>query len=321
MINRRTFASALATTALPGLALASGFPDKPVRIVVMNAPGTVTDNLARIVANHMSKKWNTSVIVDNKVGGGGTIATDFVAKAPADGATILFTNGAHYAFPWIFSSLPYDPVADFVPVAQLGYVPSLMLVPADSPYQSVRDVIAAAKAQPGKLSFSSAGTGTATHMSGALFASLAGVSIQHVPYKSASQGVLDIAGKVVDIGFGGTANALPLLKGGRIRALAVTGGARSQLLPNVPTMSEAGLKGYKIVTAVFALARAGTPEPIIAELSGAMIAAAKSAEFKEACATNAVDIDILDSAAMKAVMPGEFAKYKNLVVLTGAKAS
>ncbi|CCN16877.1 Bug family tripartite tricarboxylate transporter substrate binding protein [Bordetella bronchiseptica] len=325
MIDRRTFLSTLAALAAPGIARgadgsASGYPDKPVHLIVMNAPGTATDNLARFVASHMARQWGSPVVVENKLGGGGTIGTNYVAKAPADGATVLFTNAAHYIFPSLYRNLPYDAAADFTPVAKVGHTPSLLLLPADSPYATVRDVIAAAKAHPGKLSFSSSGTGASPHLAGALFNSMAGVDIQHVPYKSAAQAILDVASKQVDMGFNGVTGPLPLIRDGRIRALAVTSPKRSRLLPDVPTIAEAALPGYAIETAVFALVRAGTPEPVVRKLADAMTAAARSAEFNELCAANGIDIDIVGPAGMKAAMPGEFAKYRKLVALAGIKA-
>lgn len=319
MINRRIFMSALAALALHGSALASDFPDKPVKLVVMNAPGTATDNMARFIAGHMAKQWNSPVVVENKLGGGGTIGTNYVAKAPADGTTVLFTNAAHYIFPVLYRNLPYDAQADFTPVAKIGQTPSLMLLPADSPYQTVQDVIAAARANPGQLSFSSSGTGTSPHLAGALFNSMAKVDIQHVPYKSASQAILDVAGKQVELGFNGVTGPLGLIKEGRIRPLAVTSPKRSRLLPDVPTLAESGLPGYAIETAVFALVPANTPEAIVNRISEAMIAAAKTTEFEELCNSAGIDIDIVGPAGMKAAMPGQFDKYRELVTLAGIK--
>ncbi|MGE4244155.1 Bug family tripartite tricarboxylate transporter substrate binding protein [Ramlibacter sp.] len=319
MIQRRQFAAAASLAALPGWAFAQSLTDKTVRAVVMNAPGTATDSIARFLAPHVGKATGATVVVENKVGAGGTLGTDYVAKQPADGTTLLVTNGAHYTFPWLFDKLPYDAAADFMPVANVALSTLSMFVPADSPLRTVQDVIAEAKKNPRKLSFSSAGQGTASHIAGALFNSRAGVEVAHVPYKVASQGLLDTASGQVQLGYGGMAGSLPLIKSGKLRALAVTSLKRSALLPNVPTLDESGLKGYEVVSPVFALVRAGTPAPIVAALANGVIAAAQTAEFKELCNTQGLDVEVVNTAGMREAMPREFAKWKNLVALAGAK--
>jgi tripartite-type tricarboxylate transporter receptor subunit TctC len=317
-MKRRTF-TAVSALALSGLARAQSFSDKPIRAVVMNAPGTATDALARFLANHLGRQLNTSVVVENKVGAGGTLATDYVAKSSPDGTTVLVTNGAHYTFPWLFDKLPYDAAADFTPVAMFAQSTLSMIVPTDSPFRTVQDVIAEARKNPGKLSFSSAGAGTASHIAGALLASRAGVTIEHIPYKVASQGLLDVASNQVQMGFGGMAGTLPLIKGGRVRALAVTSLKRSALLPAVPTIDESGLPGYEVVSPVFTLVRAGTPAAVVNTLANSIMAAASTAEFRELCGGQGLDVEILGPAAMQAAMPREFAKWKGLVALAGAK--
>ena len=316
---RRTFMLAAAmSVALPSLSWAA-FPDKPIRVVVMISSGTGTDAVARFIANGMGKQLGATVVVENKAGAGGTIGTEFVAKAPADGYTILFTNGGHFTTPWLYDKLAYDPQADFTPVAQVAASALAVAVPAASPWQTMRELLDDAKKRPGKLSFSSAGQGSASHLTGALMWSMAGVNVTHIPYKSSSQAVMDAASGQVDIAVNGMAGTMPLVKGGKMRALAVTSLKRSELLPTVPTLDEVGLKDYEVISPIFVLARTGTPEPIVNALSAAIAAAAAAPEFKDLCHAQGLDVDIRGASAMQSVMPKEFARWKKMVVLAGAK--
>ncbi|MES2999575.1 MAG: tripartite tricarboxylate transporter substrate binding protein [Pseudomonadota bacterium] len=320
MATRRTFIVAAAGACALPLSAWAAFPDRPIRMVVMISPGTGTDAVARFIATGMSKQLNTPVVVENKAGAGGTIGTEFVAKAPADGYTVLITNGGHFTTPWLYEKLAYDPQADFTPVAQVASSALAVAVPAASPYQTMREMLDDAKKRPGKLSFSSAGQGSASHLTGALMWSVAGVNVQHVPYKSSSQAVMDAASGQVDIAVNGMAGVMPLVKGGKIRVLAVTSLKRSELLPTVPTLDEVGLRDYEVISPIFALARTGTPDSVVSALSSAIAVSAGSPEFKDLCHAQGLDVDIRGSAALQSAMPKEFARWKKMVVLTGAKA-
>lgn len=319
MISRRLFSTAAAGTVLPLMAWASIYPQQPVRAVVINAPGTGTDTTARFIAGQMSRKWNTPVIVENKAGAGGTIGTDFVAKAPPDGSNVLFTTGAHYSFPALYDKLPFDSAGDFTPVATIAQSAIVLIVPHDSPFHTVQDLIAAAKTNPGSVSFATPGAGTSSHLAAALLSSMARISLQHVPYKSATQAVLDVASGQAALGFNGVTTALPMLRGGKVRAIAVTSLKRSQLLPDVPTLHESGVKGYDFVTPILALVRTGTPDQVVNAIGEAVTAAAATPEFKALCEAQGLDVAIVGPAEMRIAMPKEFTKWKRLADLAGAK--
>lgn len=320
MINRRSFSAAIASAALPFAAKASTYLSQPVRAIVSNAPGTGTDVTARFIANQMGKKWGVPVFVENKVGAGGTIGTDYVAKAPPDGNNILFTTGAHFSFPALYEKLTFDAKADFTPVASFAQAPIVMFVPADSPFKTVQDVIDASKKTPDSVSYASPGAGTSSHLAAVMMNIQAGIRMLHVPYKSASQAALDVASGQAQVGFNGTGATMPLLQAGKIRILAVTSLKRSASLSQVPTLDESGLKGYDFVTPILALVRAGTPAPIVDAIGSAMTAAAATPEFKELCKAQGLDVAIQGPAELKVSAPKEFDKWKRLVDLAGVKA-
>ena len=318
MINRRTFNSFALLAAAPLLARAQAdaFPHKqPIWLVSAFSPGTSTDAIARFVGDQLARSLNAQVVVDNRVGAGGMIAGDYVAKAPPDGYTLLFTNASHYSLPWTTPKLPYDTQKDFAPVAVLAQAALVWTVPADSPYRTLQDVLEAARKNPGKLTYSTAGAGTTTNMAGALLNSMAGVNIRHVPYKVASQAIVDVSTGAVSMGVSGLSGAAPLIQGGRLRAIAITSPARSDLLPELPTVDESGVRGYQVVTPVFTLARAGTPPAVLTMLSNAIVNAGRTPEFKKLCAAQMVDVTVQDEKALAAAMPQEFAKWKVLAEL------
>lgn len=320
MIQRRRFTLAAACAGLPFMTRAAAYPSQPVRAIVSNAPGTGTDITARFLANQMGKKWGQAVVVDNKAGAGGVLGTDLVAKAPADGYTVLFSTGAHFSLPALYSKLNFDARADFIPVAAFAQAPIVVFVPADSPFKTVQDLIAAAKKAPDSLSYSSPGPGTSSHLAAVMMTSQAGIRMLHVPYKSASQAALEVASGQAQVGFNGTGPTLPLLQAGKIRILAVSSLKRSAALPQVPTLDESGLKGYDFVTPILALVRAGTPAPIVAALGEALTAAAGLPEFKDLCLAQGLDVSIQGPADLKLTAPKEFDKAKHLIELAGVKA-
>ena len=318
-LNRRCLLLSAASLVLThGVAHAQDYPTKPIKIVVPVTAGSGTDATARFVANALGKAWNTTVVVDNKPGAGASLGTDLVAKAPADGYTLLFTYAAHYSNQWVMSP-PFDAVRDFEPVARLANSHLILATHPGSPLRNVRDVIAAAKAKPSQVSYASSGIGTTAHMAGALFETMADVQLNHVPYKSASQVPVDASAGVVDIMFGGLASSLPLIKGGRLRVLAVTGDKRSANLPDVPTMAESGLAGYENSSPIWVFAPRGTPQPIIAKLSESLTRIAATQEFKAYCFDQGIEVDIQPAATAKASAPAELEKWRKLVELTSPK--
>jgi tripartite-type tricarboxylate transporter receptor subunit TctC len=260
---------AMVLPALGGLVLGiaslanahAAYPDKPIKVVVGFPPGGPNDLIARLISNKLGERLGQAVIVENRPGVNAEVAAAYVAKAPPDGYTVLFgSSGALTISPNMKADLPYDPVKDFTPLIAVADNPMLLVVAANSPYKSAADVVNAARARPGGLAYASAGTGSPTHLAGALFASMAGLNILHVPYKGGGPAMTDLIGGQVQMYFAGIPTALPLIRGGKLRALAITGPDRSPVAPDVPTVSDTpGLKGYQASIWYGFLAPAGTP--------------------------------------------------------------
>jgi tripartite-type tricarboxylate transporter receptor subunit TctC len=320
MITRRQFThTGLAGLALPSLAMAAPYTSQTVKVIVPTSPGPGIDALARFFAAYMSKQWNSPVVVENKAGSGGRIATDFVAKAPADGTVIMLTTSAHFTYPYLVANLPFDPVNDFTPVAQFIVGGFAVVVAANSPFKTIHDLLAEAKRNPGTISYGSAGVGSPTHMAGAQMGQLAGINTVHVPYKDASQVIVDTVSGTLPMGMAGTSTAMSLIKSGKLRALAVTAPKRVPALADVPTLDESGLRGYDVTSPILALTRAGTPTATVSELSRIMLEAANTPEFLDIAAKLGYVMDLQDFAKVRTNMPGQFAKWKRLVEVSGAK--
>ncbi len=258
-------------TALPAHA---EFPDKPIHFVVPFGPGSATDQLARALGQAISIETRQQVIIDNKPGGNGFIGAEAAAHAPADGYTVFITtNTTHAAAEHLYRKLPYDPVKDFAPITALGKGGQVLVVNSASNIKSVRELVAAAKAQPGKISFGSGSS--SSRVAGELFQQLAGVQLLHVPYKSNPNAVTDLLGGQIQMMITDTATGLPHIKAGKLRPLGFSMKTRSSLLPEVPTIDEAGVKGYDISYWFAAYAPAKTPPAIIKRLNELMLAAAK----------------------------------------------
>lgn len=262
----RALVAGLALCAL-GLAHAQSWPAKQLRLIVPLAAGSTADILSRTIGTELSKELGQPVVVDNKTGAGGTIAMAELARSAPDGYTIGFASQGTLVFNQALYSKPgYESLKDFAPIYLAGGVSNVMIVPANSPAKTVKDVIAEAKANPGKLTFSSGGSGTSHHLSGVLFGQLAGVNLLHVPYKGAPQGVLAVLSGEVNMGFFNTPTVITQIKEGKVRALGVTSLTRSPLLPQVPTLDESGVKGYEVNTWFGFVAPAGTDPAIVTKL-------------------------------------------------------
>ena len=260
--------SAFALLGAPSALAQAPFPTKPVRLVVPFPAGGTTDILARAAAQKLSETLGQQVIVDNRPGAGGNIGAELVAKAPADGYTLLMgTVGTHAINPSLYAKMPYDHVKDFAPVILVAGVPNVLVVNPDLPFKTVADVVAYAKANPGKLNFASSGSGTSIHLSGELFKVMAGVQMTHVPYKGSAPALTDLIGGQVQLMFDNLPSALPQIKGGKLRAVAVTSTTRAAALPDVPTVAESGLPGFESSSWFGILAPAGTPKDIIAKIN------------------------------------------------------
>lgn len=259
----------------------SNTTDRPIKIVVPFSPGGGTDTIARTLSAGMSKELGQTVIVENKPGAGTIIGSDAVAKSAPDGTTILIATFAHAVNPSLRSKLPFDTDKAFDPVVLIGRSPNILVVPADSPYKNIKELVAAAKANPGKLTFASQGVGTSAHLAGELFNNLAGVNLTHVPYKGAGPALNDLLGGQVNMMFATATAAAPLIEGGKVRALGVTTPERSPVRPDVPSIAEAGVPGYAAESWYGFFVPAGTPADVVAKLNAATAKAAKSEAFRK----------------------------------------
>lgn len=282
---------------------ASTFPDKPIRIVVPFSPGGGTDLIARAMGVAMGQDLGQAVVIDNRPGGGTIIGTDNVAKSAPDGYTLVMATFAHAVNPSLQPKLPYATDKAFAPVMLVGRSPNVLVVRKDSPYKTVQDVIAAAKAKPGQISFASQGPGTSAHLAGELFKRLAHVDLNHIPYKGAGPAITDLLGGQVDLMFATASAVGNLLEGGKLRAIGVTSAQRSASpdLASVPTIAEAGVPGYVAESWYGLYAPAGTPGPVIARLN----AAARKAVTSEAFRKRADAEGLIVSAGT----PDELARY------------
>jgi tripartite-type tricarboxylate transporter receptor subunit TctC len=261
-LQRRLLIASMGLAA-SGVASAQAWPAKPVKIVVPFAPGGTTDVVARMVGQKLGEIWGQSVVVENRAGAGGNVGADAVAKAPADGYTLLMASGSITINPNIYTKMPFDTQRDLVPITNVASGPMMVVVPDASPYRSVKDLIAAAKANPGKLNFGSAGVGSQVHLAAENLADSAGIEVQHVPYKGEAVAYNDLMGGQVQFMVGNMAAASALAGPGRLRALAVTGRTRSPQFPDIPTVAESGLPGFENTGWFGLFAPAGTPQAVI----------------------------------------------------------
>jgi tripartite-type tricarboxylate transporter receptor subunit TctC len=263
-------------------AFAQSYPSRPIRLVVPFPAGGTTDILAREAAQKLTEALGQAVVVDNRPGAAGNIGSDLVAKSAPDGYTLLMgTVGTHAINPSLYSKMPYDHVKDFAPVVLVAGVPNVLVVNPTLPVNSVADLIKLAKDKPGQINFASSGSGTSIHLSGELFKTMAGVDMTHVPYKGSSPALTDLIGGQVQIMFDNLPSALPQIKGGRLRAIAVTSLKRAPVLPDIPTINESGLPGFEASSWFGVLAPAGTPAAIVARINTEVNKWLQSADARE----------------------------------------
>jgi len=296
---------AAAALAFAGGVHAQAFPTKPVTITIGFAPGSSIDTLTRLVAERLRDKWGQPVVVDNKPGAGANIAAEHVSKAAPDGYTLLVTTSAIAISPALYPKLNYDPFKDLRPVGQVSAMPHIFAVKKDLPVNTVAEFIAYAKANPGKLNFSSAGTGNSDHMAGELLKALTGIDMVHVPYKGGQQAMADLVGGLVDAYFPGLPVGLPMVKGDRVKALATTGRARSKALPDVPLLSDT-VKGFTVELWYGMFAPAGVPDALVQKISADLAAALKDAGLAQKFDNMGVEPIGSDPKAF-----GEFVKAEN----------
>jgi len=271
----------LAASLLPLCALAQGYPNKPIRIVVPLAAAGTGDTLARAVGEAMAKELGQPVVIENKPGAGGLVGTQFVAAAAPDGYTLLAVSPSHVINATLYTKADYDPVKSFEPITLMAYTHQVLVANPATPFNTLKELIDYAKKNPGKLNYGSAGTGSATHLNMELFKSMAGVDIVHVPYKGSTQARQDVVAGQVQLAMDGLLPVLALVREKRLKALALTSGHRSASAPDIPTMSEAGVPGYVSDTWYGLLAPAGTPKDVLAKLEHAASAALKNPEVRD----------------------------------------
>jgi tripartite-type tricarboxylate transporter receptor subunit TctC len=302
-----------------GVGMAQDYPTQPVRILVGFSPGSTTDILARTVGQKMSEAWRQPVLVDNRPGAGGVGAANAVATAAPDGYTLLVVSAGHAATAAMFTKLPYDTLKDFAGVSRIANVPSILVVSPALGVKSVKDLVALSKAKPGQLNFSSPGVGSANHLAAELFKILAGIQAVHVPYKGIPEAMTGVVSGAVQFNFSPVVNILPLSRDGKLVALAASTGKRSAVLPDVPTVAEAGVSGYVFDPWFGLLAPAKTPKPLLAKLSSEVARIVGLPDVKERLLSLGADPAPTSPEGFDAYIRGEVAKFQKIVQEAGIK--
>jgi tripartite-type tricarboxylate transporter receptor subunit TctC len=298
---------------------AQTYPNKPIQLVVPLGPGGINDIISRLIAQKLTESWGQSVIVVNKPGAGGIIGSEAVAKAPPDGYTILMVYSSHMVNPSLYAKLPYDTILDFAPITLVNTVNLVLTVGAAVPAASVRELIALAKAHPGQLNYGTIGIGSLGHLAGIRFVKAADVDIVQVPYKSAPEVTAALLRGDATLYFDSPITALPFIRSGKVRALAVTSAARSSVLPDVPTLDEAGLPGFEVVGWNGLLAPAGTPRPIIEKLNREIVRILRSADVTALLKEQGVDVVGDTPEEFASVIRTDIEKWRGIITAAGIK--
>jgi tripartite-type tricarboxylate transporter receptor subunit TctC len=314
--------AAASTVPAQGTARAgvSDYPTKPVRMIVPLAPGGGSDIVGRIVALELGSHWGQSVVVDNRPGAGSTVGTALAAKATADGYTLLVASSSIAISPALYKNLDFDLRRDLAGVTLIASQPSILAVHSSVPVNSVKELIALARAQPGKLTYASAGPGSATHLGAELLKYAAGIDILHVPYKSAGQAASALLSGETQILLTNMASVLPHVKSGRVKALGVSGLKRSPLVPDLPTVAEAGVPGFEYTTWYGMLVPTGTPRPIVNRLQAGVAKIIKTPQVQERFARQGLDVYGTSSAEFETYLNAEIAKWDRVVRTAGVRA-
>ncbi|SEA71836.1 tripartite tricarboxylate transporter substrate binding protein [Variovorax sp. YR216] len=314
-------ACASALPMVPAAHAEGAFPDKPLMLVVPFPPGGPTDAMARTLAAEIKEHIGQTMIVENRGGAGGNIGAEFVARAPADGYVLLFgTSGPLAINSSLYRKINYDPSKSFAPVIQVGHLPNILVVNPSVPAKNVKELIAYAKSNPGKLSYASSGNGASSHLAGVLFNSMAGVDLQHIPYKGTGPALTDLLGGQVSMSFTDVLTAMPYLKSGKLRALGVTTAQRSQALPDVPTLAEQGLKGYDVSVFFGIVAPAGTPPDRVKKLNEAFAKVLASPKVKQQFASQGLEpAPSTSPEALARFIPEQMSMWATVVKQSGAQ--
>ena len=319
MLNR--IAAALMLVVASGAAFAQAYPGKPIRIVVPFAAGGTSDILARAIGPKLTEAWGQPVVIENKTGANGNVGAEFVVRSAPDGYTMLLSDvGALAISPSVYPGLPFDPIKDFAPVIMVSYSPHVLAVHPSVPANSIKELIAFAKANPGKLNFANSGTGGAPHLAGVDFAQRAGIKWAYIPYKGGSAAVTDVVAGVSNVLFNGMLATYPSVKGGRLRGLAVTSVERVPSAPDLPTVAESGMPGFVTGSYQGLLAAAGTPREVIAKLNTELTRILNTQEMKDMLAKQGTEVRAGAPEALGTFIASEKARWATVVKEAGIKA-
>lgn len=316
---RRLAALVVALASCGTLSAIAQEDSRAIKLIVATAPGSSPDASARFFAERLAADLKAPVIVENRVGANGIIATEYVAKAAPDGRTFLFSSSTHHINATLYKQLRFDPIKDFKPVVRYADALLVFVVAPSSPFNSIDDLVAYARANPGKVTYASAGSGSLTHLAPVQFAKMKGLDMVHVPYKGADQALVDTMGGQVTFNVTSIASAAGAIKSGKLKPLAVTGLNRSISLPDVPTMAELGMPGFEIVSKLGVLAPAGTPPDAVERMAESVIRAADSKEFRARAAQLGIEVSTAGPAQYSLEMRPEIERWGEIIKASGAK--
>jgi tripartite-type tricarboxylate transporter receptor subunit TctC len=321
-VTRRSLlavAAATAATLIAGPAAAQAYPTKPITMIVPFSAGGTTDILARIGGPALSTELGQSVVIDNRAGAGGNIGGQLAARAPADGYTLFMgTVGTHAINEALYKKMPFNPIKDFAPLSRVANVPNLLVAHPSQPFKTVPELIAYAKANPGKVNFGSSGSGSSIHLSGELFKSMAKVDMVHIPYKGSAPAVNDLLGNQIAIMFDNMPSAIQHVRAGKLRPIAVTTAKRSPELPDVPTIAESGVPGYEATSWFGLFAVAGTPAPIVTQLNKALVKVLNNPDVKAKIVAQGGEVVAETPEQFAGFIKAETAKWGKVVKESGA---
>jgi tripartite-type tricarboxylate transporter receptor subunit TctC len=313
-------AIAMATGALAQTGVEGRWPDKPIRMIVPLQAGSAVDIVARLICTKLSERIGQTIVVDNRSGASGAIATEAVAKAAPDGYTLgMATSTTHVTTAILNSKLPYDPVKDFVPVALIGIVPYVLTVSPSLPVKNLSELLALAKAKPGTLNYSSVGLGSLAHLATELMSTMAGIKLNHIPYRANGPAILDLSEGRIDISFGVLGTSLSLIREGKIRALAVTTEKRDESVPDVPTMAEAGLPGFEASLWFAVVAPAAMPPAILARLNRELNTILGEDDVKKSLRGQAIDVELSTPEKLRERIAADIEKWRGIAAKAGVK--
>jgi tripartite-type tricarboxylate transporter receptor subunit TctC len=305
--------------ALTMASAAAEYPDRPIRLITVGSPGGTPDILSRRIGAGLTEVFKKQIIVDNRAGGGGIIATDLTAKAPPDGYTIFMTYHQHTVNASLVPKLPYRPVDDFTPITQVTAAALLLVVHPSAPANNMREFIDWTKNFKGPLNFGSAGNGSGGHLAGELYKVMTGIKAQHVPYKSSSSALIDLSSNTYQYNFTGMQTAQPFVRGGRLKAIAVTGPRRSPGIPDVPTVHESGLPGFEVVGWYGLLAPAGLPAPILKRLHTEIVRIVQQQAFRDSVIAEGAEVVTNTPGEFREFLKADIAKWAKVLKESGAK--